>query len=378
MVIYLLTLGLRVGMRCVQYFLQILWFLLSYTRGKPSTQFDEEPVIPNLNTLTGLPVELILSISDFMPTDDILCLSVCNLRLSAILRRKRKSLQLPTAKDKLPILRRIERDLPHYFLCYCCFLLHKFDGSEDFGLSGRRSQWTCRLPCVMNGDWENEELQIAMHEVPARVDYKICFIHVQLAMRRFYLGARSGISVNALSYTQRREFAGLKTLFCVQAKLCPDPPGLFVRIQEIMLLGNRNVPGRSSNVPPQFMRICAHVFRWMTSTYVNSMAAGYPAGSKFSYWKDHCETCNTHFELERRQFGGDVVLVLTRWTALGPGLSPDDRQWKAHVPSATLVESNAVSPRTSFEAAASENSHEDSILRGLSCLKHPKQEDVME
>jgi hypothetical protein len=372
-----LFLALRAGIWCLHYFLRAFW-LLSYIRRKPSTETDVGIMFPGLNTLSGLPVELVLSILDFLPADDIFCLSVCNLRLSAILHRKIETLQRPTARDKLPILRRIERDLPNHFICHCCFLLHELDGSEDFGLCGRRSQWKCRLPCIVSGDWEKEGLQIAMHEVPARVDYKLCFIHVYLAMRRFRLGVRSGISPNALNYSQRREFAGLMTLFCIQAKVCRDPPGLFVRIQDIMLLGNRNNPGKGSTIPPQFLRICAHVFRWMTSTYVQSMTAGHVIDNKVCCWKDRCEICNTHFELERRLFGGDVVLVLTRWLDLGPGLSPDDCQWKAHAVGATHVEPIAVSPRISFEAASSEGSHEASILRGVSYLKHPREGDVIE
>jgi hypothetical protein len=212
-----------------------------------------------------------------------------------------------------------------------------------------------------------------MHEVPARVDHKLYFLHVHLAMRHFYLGAMYGISPKSLNYSQRREFAGLKTLFQIQAKICQRLPSLLVRIQEIMLLGSRRIPGNPTAIPPQFLRICAHVFRWMRSTYVQILDS---INRRISCCKGRCEICNTHFELERRVLSGDIVLVLTRWLDLGPGLSPDDRQWKAFEHSATKEVLHFVSTRVAFEPTSSKGSHEDSILRGVSYLIRPREEDI--
>lgn len=39
------------------------------------------------NTLNGLPVELILSISEFLPSADVFCLSLCSRRFYAVLDR---------------------------------------------------------------------------------------------------------------------------------------------------------------------------------------------------------------------------------------------------------------------------------------------------
>jgi hypothetical protein len=50
---------------------------LQCIRSKPTTQF----VIPEPDRLNGLPLELILSISDLLEPEDIICLSMCNRRL---------------------------------------------------------------------------------------------------------------------------------------------------------------------------------------------------------------------------------------------------------------------------------------------------------
>ncbi|CRL23174.1 unnamed protein product [Penicillium camemberti] len=105
--------------------------LISYIRNKSGHQ----PIALKPNSLNGLPIELILSISDLLPPNDILCLSMCDHRLFIALHRKRKSLPRPIESNKVALLHRIERDLPHHFLCHCCLILHKFNGPEHFGLT---------------------------------------------------------------------------------------------------------------------------------------------------------------------------------------------------------------------------------------------------
>lgn len=87
---------------------------------------------PKQNTLAGLPVELLLSIADFLPLVDVICISLCNRRLFATFHRRNHSM-LPSGRDKLPLLNRLERDLPSYVICYIYHLLHKYDASQDFG-----------------------------------------------------------------------------------------------------------------------------------------------------------------------------------------------------------------------------------------------------
>ncbi|KAJ5415107.1 hypothetical protein N7465_003802 [Penicillium sp. CMV-2018d] len=47
-----------------------------------------------------------------------------------VLERQRKKFRLPIGIDKIPILCRLEHGLPDYFVCYYCFVLHKFDRSQ--------------------------------------------------------------------------------------------------------------------------------------------------------------------------------------------------------------------------------------------------------
>lgn len=104
-----------------------------------------------ITTLAGLPPELLWSIFDLLPLADLLCLSLCNRRLFELTRRQIDRLAPVTQEDKLTFLSRLERDLPEYFACDICNLLHPYDGSESFGLSGLPHERASKLPCVRAG-----------------------------------------------------------------------------------------------------------------------------------------------------------------------------------------------------------------------------------
>lgn len=90
------------------------------------------PGIPKQNTLAGLPVELLLSIADSLPWDDVGCLSLCCRRLFALL-HPRKTPVLLSKEEKISFLMRLERDIPTCFTCHSCQLLHKCDGPTVYG-----------------------------------------------------------------------------------------------------------------------------------------------------------------------------------------------------------------------------------------------------
>ncbi|KGO62845.1 hypothetical protein PEX2_043680 [Penicillium expansum] len=194
----------------------------------------DQPVALNPNSLDGLPMELIFWISDFLSPNDVLCLSMCNHRLFMAIQYK-TTLPRLMGSEKLALLHRIERDLPHHFLCYCCVILHKFEGPEIFGLTGMRVMSRCRLPCVVNYLWREDELQMQINHFSPHTDYCLSFLHLQLAMKRFYHGPRCGITTELLSHVEIKEHAKSTTLYSIEAQVCTEPVGLYLRIQDIML-----------------------------------------------------------------------------------------------------------------------------------------------
>ena len=349
--------------------------------------------IPNMNTLAGLPVELLLSITDFLPLDDWICISLCSRRLFAIFNRRYSSAP-PLGKMKLPVLRRLNRDLPKYFICHVCFILHKYDGSECFGLSGPLIWDKCPLWCIPSWMDNYGGLELRKELIFSTYVYRrFLFLHLQLAMRRFYLGDKFGISTKALSYTQVRIHPEeslcpeITCLFSSDAQICSETPGLCLRMQYVMfvhssrselLICRPNIGGK----PPTVMFICSHVEYVQRAELINPVVFAYLDGEKDPCSTYTCNQCNTDTCIEVCEYGSHLALVLTTWMNLGPGLTPDDPRWRIHSRGyenrgVTLDPNDRTgSPRVSFENV-SPLSLGALLSRNLSYLKDQRYRKVM-
>ncbi|CAG8895312.1 unnamed protein product [Penicillium egyptiacum] len=219
------------------------------------------------------------------------------------------------------------------------------------------------------------------------------FLHLQLAMRRFYLGDQAGISTEALSYTQVRIYPEesscpeITSLFSTDAQICSETPGLCLRMQNVMFVhGSRSElllyrnGNESAGKPPQVMFICAHVGYLQKAELLNTVVFAYLDGEEYPCSTYTCNQCNTDSRIEVCEYGSHLALVLTTWINLGPGLTPDDPRWKIHScenRGVTLDPNDRTdSPRVSFENA-SPRLLGALLSRNLSYLKDQQYRKVM-
>lgn len=186
----------------------LVFAFLKISRQRRTWTVSYEVLQPN--TLPGLAIGLLLSISDFLEPEDITCLSLCSHHLFAVFHGQKRRVSPMTDKAKLSLPRRLERDRPSHFVRYSCLILHKFDGTETFDLSGPSISWNSRLSCIRNLEYVKSSMEV--HESYSHSQY-VSFLHVQLAMRRFFYGPRFGISTEALSYTEVQKNSLGTTLF---------------------------------------------------------------------------------------------------------------------------------------------------------------------
>lgn len=337
------------------------------------------------NTLPGLPTELLLQICEALKPVDLVCLCLCNNQLHMIFRRYYRLSSL--RKDKLSILSRLERDLPEYFACDICTILHKYDGSESFGLSGMVHKRSCPLPCVrkgykLAGDYfGGSSMSLRTHCTFSHAMNRISFLQIKLAMRRFRYGSHSGINTESLSYVQVRcyphplevsplEYPTIDTLFSIQAQICSKPLGVYIRMQDIVLFGiweDSKIDSPSN--PLSLYEICDH-----TSLQSKAFALDFVYEGFKEFLAYTCRKCNTESLIEIRRLGSRVALIMTRWVNLGTGQDREDPLWKIHTfdpknPPAALDDSlTTQSPRACFEDMTS-LSFEDLRSRNLSYLR---------
>lgn len=316
---------------------------------------------------------------------DLKCLSLCNQRLYALSRMSYGpySTALTRAK-KLFILARFERDLPQYFACYVCQTLHKYDGSESFGLSGLAHKKTCRLQCDYKGyTWADEVREGATMSLRTHSNFnhsRSRFSHHQLklAMRRFQYGKTSGINIESLSWTQVRpyfhplcdtgcfgrvKYSCIPTLFSIEAQICPKPLGLYIRMQDMVLFPTWEDLKMSGGINP--MRLYEICFHTKLSSIMSELDAfKYGKELQFTYT---CSRCNTVCAFEIFQVEGNsmIALVMTRWINLGQGLDYEDPLWRIRaawclgcrpekLPHSMMTES----PRLCFESQSPESFEE--------------------
>lgn len=105
-------------------------------------------------------------------------------------------------------------ELPNYFVCHCCFVLHKFDGSKCSTVLNSPYGWVNAIRCA-----EKHKHAVIIHGL-SRTNY-IFYFFIQLHMRRFYYSPNLGISTESLSYTEVQEYDNSVTLFSLEAQVCP-------------------------------------------------------------------------------------------------------------------------------------------------------------
>lgn len=346
-------------------------------------------------TLVGLPVEILLSVFDFLSRVDLICFSFCSHRTRA-LSLKQIALLPRTNGDWLSVLTRLERDSPEHFACTICKHLHLYDGSESFGLAGFPQGKDCRLPCTRGLLRQWPSLIARTHTFMGYSPNQLSFLQLKLAMGRFRYGPKAGVSTDSLFYTQVRHFLArlyfrdMTTLFSREAQICPEHPSLYIRMQDIVgvnrrrdLECNRAFVHSREATPMENLEICRHKSLDFPLV-VDAKPLHTEKGTSYVYT---CPKCNTDSHIELRPFGSKIAAIMTRWVNLGPGLTEEDLSWTAHVRLTSSYRGRldkdgleslpaTHSPRSCFETT-SRQSFEDLQSRNLSYLANQQYRHFM-
>jgi hypothetical protein len=224
----------------------------------------------------------------------------------------------------------LAKDLPRYFVCHVCCLLHLSSGVPPPGPTESRLYPHNFLYCV----WYDNRFS---HRLPCS-PYILKFAHVQLAIKRHHYGLDHGVSLDAFSHTEVEEshYEEFSTtvLLSVDARIASDE--LLMRSQQWIVLPTNKRDRLLSNILP-VSTICTHI-------------TGHREGGKvwglIKSWLDRfdgkqtcstaagtlqCQYCYMDFEIDIRDLGErGTALVFTRWINLGAGLNPSDSKWQGH------------------------------------------------
>ena len=174
------------------------------------------------------------------------------------------------------------------------------------------------------------------------------FHHLQLAMRRHYLGPGYGISADALAFVQVEEPPGgneskrrkerRTILFSADARVLTEPARLGLRIQRWTVLHTRVLELAVERA--KCVGVCHHhnagereMSQLITSSLKEHLAeesaedGGAPREPKPK--RRICRSCKFVYQLEVLDTDSDgLAIVITQWLDLGAGLTPLDPKWK--------------------------------------------------
>ncbi|KAE9381282.1 hypothetical protein N431DRAFT_505699, partial [Stipitochalara longipes BDJ] len=172
--------------------------------------------------------EIILQIAEFLPTTSSASFALCSKRLAAQLGNRVWNLLINLeSEDRIHFLSILSRYLPRHHACHGCIRLHLSNSiPHPANFNAPPQPDSCIPPSVRSDFREGGRVLISNYFSP----YRLCFPHVQLALKRHHNGFDHGIPLSDLSHTEIQLTEGSVFLFSVDARIASEE--LVVRSQE--------------------------------------------------------------------------------------------------------------------------------------------------
>lgn len=305
--------------------------LMLTTRTDADAEAEEKATA---SQLLRLPPEIILLVASMLPAPSAACLALCNRRLNHTLgpgfspRSLRSSEEAPDVL--LTFLSFLARDLPRHFVCQECACLHRMSAIK----------WPRLITRSFKGPRCTWQISDYYHLFLSR--YRICFPHIQLAMKQHHCGTDIGFPLEAFQHleVEQDQTQQKVTLLSVDAQIVSSE--LLMRSQTwILLPWSRRDEFIDELAENRFSNgICLHtrvgpLDKNLVSDLVRSRLDQLLVETREKCHTQtlQCPYCWMDYALDAMDFGerGFAVLV-TRWINLGAGLdSANDAKWKSHI-----------------------------------------------
>jgi len=255
---------------------------------------------------------LILCVFDFLPLVDFICGSLCNHRLYQLLLPQRKRLLVNINEgEKISVLERLSHNRPEYFVCDVCKILHPYNGSESFALTGL--QPTCQLLCFRSGKWFAPKRSIRYH-VDTGCITPFFFLHLKFAMRIFRYGKKYSINMDSLTYTDIRRKTGYLLYFSREAQICPKSRTFYLRTQDMIMISYKYPYSPTirelNNLSEAWCPLCfAGNVLVILEPVIKDFSSSQYGGMFFSYI---CELSNTDMEIKYLHRPQRILVIITR------------------------------------------------------------------
>lgn len=279
-----------------------------------------------------LPLEITQYIANCLPASAAAAFAMCNHYLSqAVGAQYWSSLRDPCqSKERERFLQLLDRDLPDHLFCHRCARLHlpKPAGVNEWG-DAKQYRRMRERQCF------SEDFKAMTGHY---FSYSFRFEHVQMAMKLYHLGLDVKKYLKTLACVER-SICGFPNLKIFDARIVSDE--VITRTQHWLLWPAGQVIELSQETYP-CPQVCAHLesnpyynndnrltaLLQCKIDHINKNQTPCPQCTGLK----QCWYCPTEMQIDVKVFEGQgTALVVTKWLAVGAGISPLDPKWRSHL-----------------------------------------------
>ena len=279
----------------------------------------QRPAALSLSVLRNVPVEILLYIMDYLPSESAVAFSLSCLHRKCLLGAQHFLNVASSTKDTLAVLNLLALDLPNYVVCSACKRLHSMQNLQRYNsatYSTRKTSlqyYSSPFPACVSQDTDKDTWAIT--NLFGSTAFK-------MAMKRYHQNPEC---TELLKIMSSKETTTIETTNYVRQfkEECRVIQGCLIhRLQSIHISRklSSTTPFRH-DFPSE--KICPHIQFRRNKHDIGS-------GVK------RCQKCRTEYRIDFKYYDDHgLAIFFTRWKDLGAG--PEDEVWTQHLtPRASL------------------------------------------
>jgi len=284
--------------------------LLSLSRSRKR----QRPAALSSSVLNKAPVDILLYIMDYLPSESAVAFSLSCMQLKCLLGTQHFLKVASSTKDTLALLNLLALDLPNHIVCYACKRLHNMQNlrrynSATYSAGSTTYQYdSLRFPACVSQDRNNNTYAIS--NLLGTTAFK-------MAIKRYHQQPECTKLLKVMSSKEVKimETGDYIRQFREECRVFQG--SLIHRLQSVHFSRKGlNTPFRR-NLPSEM--ICPHI-KFRTSEH--SIGSGVR----------RCQECRTEYRIDFKHYDGHgLAMFFTRWKDLGAG--PEGEVWAQHLPS---------------------------------------------
>jgi hypothetical protein len=274
----------------------------------------QRPAALASSILNKAPVDILLCIMDYLPSESAVAFSLSCMHLKRLLGTQNFLRVITSTKDTLALLNLLALDLPNQVVCSACKRLHDMQNLQRYNSATYSAGSTIfqydslRFPACVSQDQDNDTYLITN---------LFGSTAVKMAIKRYHQQPECTKLLKIMS--SKAETMETKDYVRQFREECRIIQGCLIhRLQSVYIsrycLGT--MPFRQN---PPFENICPHIkFRTSEHTIGSGMR--------------RCQECRTEYRIDFKYYDGHgLAMFFTRWKDLGAG--PEGEVWTQHLPS---------------------------------------------